>query len=271
MISTVARTAATIRALADRSDGLSTAELASTIGVEMSVASRILKTLMQEGFVHRRAEDDHYAVTLNFIGLALRHLNRSDLSEHCTPILKMLAEEIGELAQLALVEDEKMIYVAKAEGRQRIRLVSVLGTHAAPHASSAGKIWLASLPEEKALQLALDHGLTKYTERTITTIAHLREELVRVREDGFAVHQQELILGANAIAVPVGPLTSNLDGALVVAGPDFRFDSKTIRKWVPRMNEFAQQLRVITQNSSAISLAPVPVTSLKFPRVANRK
>jgi IclR family acetate operon transcriptional repressor len=157
--------------------------------------------------------------------------------------LRTAANETGELIQLAIVQNEQMIYVAKAEGKQRIRVLSLVGRAAVLHASTAGKVWLASLPENQALALSLKNGLERFTSRTISSVDELRAELRRVKKNQYATVEEELIEGASAVGVPVWDrLGGRVLGAVVLSGPAYRLPRKRLVTLAPKLAELAKQL-----------------------------
>ena len=136
-----------------------------------------------------------------------------------------------------------MIYVAKAEGRQRIRVLSLIGRSAVLHTSAAGKVWLASLSEERALELALKRGLPKLTQKSITTIDRLRAELARVRRVGFATVEEEMFEGASSVGVAIRNRRGDeVVGAVVLSGPSFRLSKKRLVSYVPLLQILADKL-----------------------------
>jgi len=105
-------------------------------------------------------------------------------------------------------------------------------------------VWLASLPEEAALKLALNEGLQPLTENTITTVGKLRTELARVRRAGYAMNHAETFAGLNGVAVPIfGSDQSTVVGAIVVVAPAFRMPDGRARSFVPLLRKQAQCLR----------------------------
>ena len=161
----------------------------------------------------------------------------------CQPVLRGLANKTGELIQLAIVQNEQMIYVAKAEGQQRIRVLSLVGRTAVLHASSAGKVWLASLPENQAFGLALRQGLTRYTDKTISNIDQLRTELHRARKNGYALVEEEMFQGASAVAAPIFDRQhTRVLGAIILSGPTYRLPKKRMLSFVACLKKAADKL-----------------------------
>lgn len=230
--------------LSAQPNGATVSELVMRLGVEKSIVSRILSTLEHDGYVVRDEITDSFRIGLRFAAIALRHVDEIGISDLCLPLLRALAQKTGELAQLSIIQNDQMIYVAKAEGQQRIRVLSLLGRSAILHASVAGKVWLASLPEQKALALALKPGpLEKFTENTIIRMNQLRTELATVRKNGYALVEQELFYGASAVGVPVKDRRDErVLGAVILSGPSYRLQKKRMVELVPQLRSVADDL-----------------------------
>jgi DNA-binding IclR family transcriptional regulator len=243
MISASARTMAILELLGTQPQGLTVSEVVARLGIEKSIVSRILTTLESEGYVARDPITDIFRLGFRFVAVAFRYIESVGFYDFCMPELQRLAEKTGELIQLAVVEREGLTYVAKAEGTHRIRLFSQIGRQAVLHASTVGKVWLASLPEEKALALALKTGLAPIAPKTIRSIDALREELARVRTQGFALLEEELFEGGSAVGVPIWDRRSSVVvGAVVLAGPTFRLSRSRLVELVPGLTEAARRL-----------------------------
>ena len=245
MISSVSRTLAILQFLAAQAAGVTLTEIVEATHVDKSMASRILATLESEEYVVRSRAGEYF-IGLKFVSMALQQLEATGLLGLCPPILQKIADETGELCQLAIVDGNTLHYVAKADGKDRIRVQPRLGTRAVLHATAVGKVWLASLPEEAALKLALNEGLQSLTENTITTVGKLRTELARVRRAGYAMNHAETFAGLNGIAVPIfGSDQSTVVGAIVVVAPAFRMPDERARSFVPLLRKQAESLRGI--------------------------
>lgn len=243
MISASARTMAILELLGTQPRGLTASEVVARLGIEKSIVSRILATLEGDGYVVRDPVTDIFRLGFRFVALAFRYIDSVGFYDFCMPELQRLAEKTGELVQLAVVEQDGLTYIAKAEGTQRIRLFSQLGRQAVLHASTAGKVWLASLPEERALALALKTGLAPITPKTIQSIDVLRDELARVRAQGFALLEEELFEGGSAVGVPIrDQRRAVVVGAVVLAGPTFRLSRSRLVEMVPDLTEAARLL-----------------------------
>ena len=110
------RTLDILELLADAPDGLALSAIAGALAMPKSVAHRLLAGLAERGFVQQDPDTQHYGLTLKLAALGFRHLAATRIEEVCQPVLNRLAADSGELARLAVVDGEKMTWVAKAQG-----------------------------------------------------------------------------------------------------------------------------------------------------------
>jgi DNA-binding IclR family transcriptional regulator len=259
MISAVDRAMEILETLSADMRGATVGELVDRLGIEKSVVSRVLSTLESQGYVTREPQSNLFRLGLRIVGLALRHLECVGLWELCMPILRRLSDSTGELTQLAIADETGLTYVAKAESEQRIRAVSVVGTRSVLHASTAGRVWLASLPEARVLELIGQAGLRKLTPNTIDSFERLNEELARVRTQGYSVIVEELLEGASGVGVPVrGPASDRVIGVLVLSGPAFRFRREQIDRALPDLIGAARELGRILPGAPPSQFHAIP-------------
>src|SRR5207247_1520204 len=166
--------------------------------------SKILGTLVREGFVRQDPPTGRFHLSWRLLAMAFGHAERVGMPAICVPILQALADETDELVQLAVVEDGEVLFVAKAEGPgQQIRMLPLIGLVAPAHATASGKVWLAHLPEAEALAVLARQGLRRLTPRTITSRGKLLAQLREARARGYAIVDEELVQGGRAAAAPI--------------------------------------------------------------------
>ncbi len=199
-------------------------DLAVALEIGPAQAYRTVASLAVVGFVHKDELTERYRLTTRFLTLAFRHLRVLDTYDLILPPLRRLATETGELTELNWVEQDRIVMIAKAESPRRVKVVTRFGEAEALHATAAGKVWLASLEEDDALERVIRRGMPAFTDRTITSPVEFLEELRRVRAQGYAVNDRELDDELVVIAAPIR-LSSDRNrviGAVNVASPWIR-------------------------------------------------
>ena len=201
---------------------LGVTELSHRLGLHKSTVHRLLKSLEKGGLVERDPRNRKYSLGIRLIELAGTMLNSRNVPQVVRPYLHYLADAVEELTYLAYRVGDEVLNVEQVPGPHLVQSVGWQGRRTPLHSTSAGKIFLAYMPE-KELERVLEKGLLGTTSRTITEPADLRYELERVREQGYATSYEELEEGTNAIAVPITSPSDEVIAAIGVVGPSYRF------------------------------------------------
>jgi DNA-binding IclR family transcriptional regulator len=243
-VASVARAMRVLQAFGDHPGGVALTRLSAELGYGKPSLSKIMSTMEREGFV-RRDGIGHFHLSWRLLALAFGHAQRVGISGVCMPVLQALADDTDELVQLTVIEGDRVLFVAKAEGPgQTLRLVPLVGVVAPTHATASGKVWLASLPETRALQVMRRQGLAPVTSRTITSRPRLLAQLRRVRRDGYAITDGELAEEGRAIAAPIR-YGDRVVGAVAVSGPSFRLPLPRLHRLAARVQRSARELEAL--------------------------
>ncbi|WP_426300794.1 IclR family transcriptional regulator [Arthrobacter sp. R-11] len=204
--------------------GITVTEIAQAVGMTRPTAFRLLLSLEQRGFVAR--VDNRY-----MLGWQMARLGRladpyAGVVSKIQPLLNECAAKFNETITFVMVTGEASYdVVAEASGARFLNASAMwVGRTYPMHASAAGKVVLAELSDEQVVA-ALPKRLESFTPKTITRRDALLEELRRVREQGYAILDDELEEGLFVIACPVRDSAGQLLGALTVNGPTQRVKS----------------------------------------------
>src|SRR5580692_2104432 len=216
-VGSVARAMAALDALAISDHGLRVGELARSIGVNASTASRLLGTLEQGGLVERTAAGP-YRLGLKLVALADRVLAQLDVRERARPWLTWLVEQTGETATLSLPGEGQAITLDFVPSSSSVVSMARVGRPSVLHATATGKVMLAFGGARVPV------SLVAYTERTITDPRELAHELDAVRTAGVAQAIAEREPDLAALAAPVLGRGGALVAILGLQGPVGRID-----------------------------------------------
>jgi DNA-binding IclR family transcriptional regulator len=136
--------------------------------------------------------------------------------------LRHLAEDCQESVNLVVLDGRQVVNLEQfVPPARQVKNIGRVGRRMCPHCTAAGKVLLAYLPAKKREQI-LSLDLERFTPQTIIEPDQLREELVRIRELGYASVEEELEAGLNAVAAPIRDYTGQVIAAASVAGPAYR-------------------------------------------------
>ena len=221
-IQSVDRAVAILNAFSIHEAQLGVTELSHRLGLHKSTVHRLLASLEKGGLVERDPRNRRYSLGIRLIELAGTMLNSRNVPQVVRPYLHYVADAVEELTYLAYRVGDDVLNIEQVPGPHLVQSVGWLGRRTPLHSTSAGKIFLAHMPDQE-LERILQRGLSRTTPRTITDPADLRYELERVREQGYATQFEELEEGTNAIAVPITSPNNEVIAAIGVVGPSYRF------------------------------------------------
>lgn len=189
----------------------SMSEIARTVGMPIATAHRQIVTLVAEGYLTASGNGRHVAGA-RLLDLVHRLDEKQVIANVAAPILHRLAGKVRSVAQLGTFEKDMVTYRIKTGHGAHVMFTRV-GMQLEAYCSGIGKVLLANLPEpERAAYLAAG-PFVALTDRTITDPACLAEELMTVREQGFAIDDEEIAEGLICMAVPI----RKPDGSILAA------------------------------------------------------
>jgi len=129
--------------------------------------------------------------------------------------------------------------------RHRLMAITLsVGTRLPAAHTSMGRVLLAQLPDAELDAFLARVVLEPHTDKTITDKAELKRCILEVRQQGFAIADQELDSGLRSVAVPVFDANGRLLGAINISTNAARVDFDTlVRQYLPLLQEKAQQIR----------------------------
>jgi len=197
-------------------------EISERLGFYPSTTHRILDTLKYWDYVEQDSHTQKYQLGLKALELGMTKLHKMDLVREATPYLKELVNQYNETVHLGALEKKEVMYLAKKESSQTIRMISYVGKRAPLHCTALGKVLLAYLPKEKRRKILEGKQLPRLTERTITDKEELEKNLKQIKKQGFALDNEENEKDVCCIAVPIRNYQGTVIAALSISRPSFR-------------------------------------------------
>jgi len=197
-------------------------EISEKLGFYPSTTHRILDTLKYWDYVEQDSHTQKYQLGLKALELGMTKLHKMDLVREATPYLKELVNQYNETVHLGALEKKEVMYLAKKESSQTIRMISYVGKRAPLHCTALGKVLLAYLPKEKRRKILEGKQLPRLTERTITDKEELEKNLKQIKKQGFALDNEENEKDVCCIAVPIRNYQGTVIAALSISRPSFR-------------------------------------------------
>lgn len=253
MAATLERSLRILETLAAHPEGLALAAVADELEMPRSAAHRLLNELVRCGYVRQLREQGDYALGTKLAAIGLGWLGASGIVDIAQPIIDRLAETSGELVRLALVDGDRLTFVAKAQGaRFGLRYDPDMGIDVRLSCSAGGHAWLMTLSEERATELVARQGFGEpkaFGPKAPTTFKALMRVLEEDRKRGFSMITEMYAPGMSAMAAPVQRRNEAAIGVITVAGPLLRLTERRMRDLGPALVAAAGELALASTTS----------------------
>ena len=216
----VSRALRLLSRLSEEPNGMSLSELARAVELAPSTAHRLLTTLQLERFV--RFEDSRWLVGVQAFNVGSSYMRARDVCFMARPYLRMLMQDTGETANLALIEDDELVYLAQVESSQMMRALAKPGVKAPWSCSAVGKSCLAFMSRPDAERLVGYQGVVQMTAKSHVTEKSLWDDIARVQGQYYAFDDEEHSPGLRCVASPIFDNNAQVIGALSISGPSVR-------------------------------------------------
>ncbi|WP_404295767.1 IclR family transcriptional regulator C-terminal domain-containing protein [Halomonas sp.] len=218
-------------------------EVAARTGMNRARARRFLLTLHALGYVRKQQRVFELAPKVLQLGYAF--LSANDYRSVIQQVLEEITSESGESSSLGVLDGDEVTYVARSSSRHRLMAITLsVGTRLPAAHTSMGRVLLAQLPDNELDAWLAQVELKQHTDKTITDKTKLRECILEVRQQGYAIADQELDSGLRSIAVPAFDANGKLLGAINISTNAARISHATLMEtYLPLLQEKARMIR----------------------------
>ena len=223
-------------------DGLTLTDLAGRAGLPVSTAYRMLLTLQRRGLAEFDASTQLWLVGVETFRIGSAFLRRRKLVDRGRDAMAGLVAQCGETANLAVAEEDGVIFVSQVETHETIRAFFRPGTRALFHASGIGKAILAHRTPAQVAASLKRGGLPRFTDHTLVALPSLLADLVQVRRRGYAIDDEERNLGMRCVGAPIFNEFAEAVAGLSVSGPSVRMTPEAIARFGPLVRDAAAQV-----------------------------
>jgi DNA-binding IclR family transcriptional regulator len=207
-----------LEALQGSSAGLGLKAICDLTGIHKSTAHRFLKHLEREGYLVR-TEAGAYLIGPRLSQMSTRGSQGATLQAVARPILWELWKSTQETVNLAVLDQGTVLYVDVIESPHEFRLSSRVGTRRSLHVTALGKALAAFLPAELRASILSTIKFQPATPKTIMNLVQFRQELEKIRRQGYAVDDEEAVQGARCVSAPILSSDREPIAAVSVSGP----------------------------------------------------
>ena len=202
-IQSVARALQVLELLAEENKELSLTEISNKMHWPKSTLHGILTTLRDYKLVDQSEANGRYRLGIRLFEFGQKVARSWDIHSLAIPVMQELNRRFGEMVQLATEDEGEVLYLEKLDSTRIIRIVSETGARLPMHCSGLGKVLLAYKSPHEAKRILTKSGMPRMSRNTITDIQRMETELRKIRSQGYAIDDCEIMEGLRCIAAPI--------------------------------------------------------------------
>ncbi|MFZ1872604.1 IclR family transcriptional regulator domain-containing protein [Serratia sp. D1N4] len=244
-MTSLARGLEVIQAFTPQRRLMSISQISQKTGIPRAAVRRCLYTLNKLGFVYAQ-DGKNFELRPRILTLGHPYLASTPLAKATQPVLKHISQMLNESCSIATLDGDDILYIARASSSRIMSIDLDIGSRLPAFATSMGRVLIAHLPPEALNNYLKRVSLVRYTQYTVASISSLKEELKKVRAQGYAINDQELEIGLRSIAVPILAADGSVGAALNVGVQAGLVPvSELTERILPALRDGAQELSLL--------------------------
>ncbi|MEH6949441.1 IclR family transcriptional regulator [Bacillus sp. JJ634] len=217
-------------------------EMAEKLHLAKSTVHRYVKELVQEGFLVQNTANSHYRLGLSILALGGIVQSHKEIYTDAKPILIKLANRFHLSAHICVMEHNHVVYLLREMGDRPAKLITKSGRYNDLHCTAEGLAILA-FKSQAIIENVITQPLKKYTDYTITDPMILKQQIVKIRYDQYAVTKDTYATGFISIAAPIQDYTGEVVSSLALIGK-----SKNVEE-----NQYDEIIKTLQKSAKKIS------------------
>ncbi len=252
-VTSVERILAILESLSVAKSGLTLPEISRRLALPKSSTHCLLLTLERHDYLVRDARTRRYMFGLKLFSLANMAVNGIKLREEAAPCLRALSQQAHTTVHMAILDHDEAMIIEKIEPPGVHRQASWVGKRLDLHCSAVGKALLAYLPEAELQRTMANCRLPRHNDNTITSLRRLQMDIAETRRRGYAIEDEEDVIGTRCIGAPVLAGPGEAIAAVSIAGTTEEIRTESIPHLILILKQTAAQIAEKVSTSGTAS------------------
>lgn len=233
-----------LETLGDAEHEQSIPELCSKLDLTKSNVNKLLVTLEHFGYVDSNRYTGNFRLGVKTFQISQAYINKLSLPEIALPIQRSLRDIVNESVYVSVLRKENVVYLSVVETDAPVRVMPRIGNVGPAYATATGKVQLAHM-EDRNIEFFYREPFKMYTKNTISTADALMKELDKIKQQGFALDNEEYEEGVRCVAAPVKNFMGNVIAGISISTPVERMSDDRVRKeLLPNLLDAAHKLSI---------------------------
>jgi len=228
-------------AISDASNSLGISDLSKKLKIGKSTVHGITSALEEIGVLIRDPIHKKYNIGYTLLELRKKAYGKMELRDLARIPMEKLMEKIGETVFLGILNGDHVTILEMVESHNKMKITSPPGTRLPIVAGATGKVFLAQFEEKKIKEIIQKMGLVRFTSKSIVDQKKFFKEIEEAKNKGYAMDDEEYMLGVKAIAAPIQTSSPPL-AAIWVVGFTSSLDDQKIEKVISEIRKTAQEI-----------------------------
>jgi IclR family pca regulon transcriptional regulator len=241
-VQSLERGLAIMRVFSAESPSMTVTEVAQLAGLTRATVRRFLLTLVELGYVKEKF--NRFELTPQVLEFGYAYLSSLSFPDAALPRLEELVSVTGESSEAAILDHGDVVYVARVAGPALMTISVTIGSRRPAYATSLGRVILANLSSDELRAYLDQNELKPLLRTTFDDESKFIAELDKVREQGYAIVNQELEEGLIAIAVPVKDRLGATLGAINISAHIGRTSLKVLESYLPLLESTGKEIEI---------------------------
>lgn len=221
---------------------LTLTEISEVVDLPLSTTKRLVSALEERGYLEHSPETELYRVGIRAFEVGSIYIQSTTIDAEAHPTLEWLARSCQQTANLAVLDRDELVHIAVVPPVRPIRYFSMVGEREQVYCTGLGKALISEFEDERLRELASRISFEPRTRRTITNLDMLRMHLQEARERGFAMDDEESVVGLRCVAAPVRNARGGIEAAVSVSGPAHEFGEESLPGYVDLVKRAASEI-----------------------------
>ena len=232
-----------LKLLKEKGRDMRLTEISDELDIDKGTLHGLISTLKFHGFVDQDRKTQKYRLGLYLIQLGESTLKSLDIIEITSPIIEEVSDKLQETVHIGELDGIEVVYVNKKESKQSMRIYTEIGARNPAFCTGVGKVMLAYLNEDDLYNIIPDE-LKEYTPYTITDKKELINNLMTIKEKGYALDNEEYSMGLKCVAAPILNYEGEAIYAISVSGPTVRMTEEKVRESIKEIKKAAEEISI---------------------------
>lgn len=242
-VQSIDRVFSIIEFLSHNPQGISLSQICTHTNLPKGTASRMLSALIQLGYAFQDVNSKKYCLTMKMFDVGSRVIGAQNILSVSKPYLDRLAESVHEAVHLVSRVGDEVVYIYKEEASSSIvRMASCVGLHNPMYCTGVGKSILAFLDDREISEIWSRTNIIRFTENTITEFDDLMAEISKIRENGYALDNQEHEANVRCVAAPIFQMNATPIAAISISASAENLTDDVIMQYIPLLKETSKNI-----------------------------